>query len=420
MAEQFFRQTTSAINSDNVLTAKVGYPPVELERKLFAFLVGSNREQDQPDQNCALIRAIAAVQNKSSMYDRRLVLKSMLDMLVQGIEARLERVPDFAQDREVNFKQLDAELTTLILKFVLPHVKVPALKKEPALEKEPQAQVASEDAANPAPVALAHAPQAQAARGAGARAQAQVAPEAVADAALPALAILSPVPAILASSLGAGKYAKTTHDNQWACDGCGAFGHFVTQVVDGVIAEAQAAPAAIQAPADAAPMFAPAVVAHVPAKADEVNAVASSSSASPGTDKGAKTAHLLCDGCKGPGHWATKLVDGVIVKSCPKWKTLKPEDQERIMKKADKFRLRVAKRAEKASDQPASKTAEPKAAEEPAIKEEPGEPPATGKRGAVEAILASSPGAGKYAKTTHDKPCRARGAAAPSRRWGNI
>ncbi len=103
-------------------------------------------------------------------------------------------------------------------------------------------------------------------------------------------------------------------------------------------------------------------------KAGEVNAVASSASASPGTDKGAKTAQSLCDGCKGPGHWATKLVGGVVVTSCPKWKTLKPEDQERIMKKAEKFRLRVAKRAEKASDQPASKAAEPKVAKPAALK----------------------------------------------------
>ena len=102
-------------------------------------------------------------------------------------------------------------------------------------------------------------------------------------------------------------------------------------------------------------------------QAGEVNAVASSASASPGTDKSAKTAQQLCDGCKGPGHWATKLVDGVIVTSCPKWKTLKPEDQERIMKRAEKFRLRVAARA-KAAGQPASKAAEPKMAKPAALK----------------------------------------------------
>jgi hypothetical protein len=138
-AENYFKRTTYGFKTDNVLagTVKDGYPPVELERKLFAFLVGSNREQDQPDQNCALIRAASAEKNTSSMYDRQNFLKSMLDILVQGIEAQLERVPDFAQDREVNMRELEPELTTLILKFVLPDVKAPALNKEPALKKEP-------------------------------------------------------------------------------------------------------------------------------------------------------------------------------------------------------------------------------------------------------------------------------------------
>jgi hypothetical protein len=69
------------------------------------------------------------------MYDRQVFLKSMLEKLVQGIEAR--RSAYFAQDREVNMKQLGAELTSLILKFVLPDVKAPALNKAPALKEEP-------------------------------------------------------------------------------------------------------------------------------------------------------------------------------------------------------------------------------------------------------------------------------------------
>lgn len=135
-AEQYCKRTTAGFDTDKVISckaAKGAYPPVELERKLFAFLVGSNREQDQPDQKCALVRATAE-QNNSTMYERRNYLTGMLEMLVQGIEARLEREPDFAQDREVNMRQLDGELTNLILAFVLP---TPALKKAPALKKEP-------------------------------------------------------------------------------------------------------------------------------------------------------------------------------------------------------------------------------------------------------------------------------------------
>ncbi len=63
------------------------------------------------------------------MYDRQVFLKSMLEELVQGIEAR--RSAYFAQDREVNMKQLGAELTNLILKFVLPDVKRPRSRRSP-------------------------------------------------------------------------------------------------------------------------------------------------------------------------------------------------------------------------------------------------------------------------------------------------
>ncbi len=96
VAENFFKQTIAAFDTFNTIADTVkttGYPPVELERKLFAFLVGSNREQDQPDQNCALFRAISAEQNKSSMYGRHRLLKSMLDILVQGIEAQRSACP---------------------------------------------------------------------------------------------------------------------------------------------------------------------------------------------------------------------------------------------------------------------------------------------------------------------------------------
>jgi hypothetical protein len=139
--EFFIKESMAGVGWDkNRMHAEVikcGYPPVELERKLFAFLVGSNREQGQPDQRVALIRAINAEKNESSMWDRKEFLESMMDILMQGIAAQLERVPDFALGRDVTTSQPDMELTTLLLKFVLPDVKAPAVEKAPAAKKEP-------------------------------------------------------------------------------------------------------------------------------------------------------------------------------------------------------------------------------------------------------------------------------------------
>ncbi len=133
-------------------TAKCGYPSVELERKMFAFLVGSNREQDQPDPKCALMRAICEEKNKSSIFDRHMSLMSMLRMLVQGIEAQLEKPKSaFAKNREIYARQPDDELMMLVTEFVLPDpneaVKKPggpaatgkrgAVEAQPVVKEEP-------------------------------------------------------------------------------------------------------------------------------------------------------------------------------------------------------------------------------------------------------------------------------------------
>jgi hypothetical protein len=163
-AQEFFKESSlhphvgwdrTMIHADVI---KCGYPPVELERKLFAFLVGSNREQGQPDQRVALIRAINAEKNESSMWDRKKFLESMMDILLQGIAAQLERVPDFALGRDVTTSQPDMELTTLILKFVLPDVKAPAVEKVPAAKKAPAAK---KEPGEPAATGMRSAVQAQ-------------------------------------------------------------------------------------------------------------------------------------------------------------------------------------------------------------------------------------------------------------------
>ena len=51
----------------DVKSAKCGYPTVELERRMFAYLVGSNPDQEySPDPKCAAQRAVAVLLRRST------------------------------------------------------------------------------------------------------------------------------------------------------------------------------------------------------------------------------------------------------------------------------------------------------------------------------------------------------------------
>jgi hypothetical protein len=124
------------------------YPPVDLERKLYAYLAGSDAELDEPDPTCEVSRAKAP---KTWMQSQRChALKSLAERFALDLHELAQSGANWSKNRDFRTVVLGAlrEPASMFVRAGLTGVKRPVkVKSEPCTEVKSEPGTKSEPGA---------------------------------------------------------------------------------------------------------------------------------------------------------------------------------------------------------------------------------------------------------------------------------
>jgi hypothetical protein len=116
------------------------YPPVDLERKLFAYLAGSNAELDEPDPTCEVSRAKAP---KTSFQCQRFVaVTSLAKRFADDLHELALSDPNWSKDRDFSSPAVLGALREPVSMFV--RAGLTGVKRPVKVKSEPGPHVKSE------------------------------------------------------------------------------------------------------------------------------------------------------------------------------------------------------------------------------------------------------------------------------------